>query len=1156
MTRLTAGNELRIKITALSVLVSVFVFIPLLSYASPAMLPAISAILPSEEKPGGKTAGLKAEIDQLLAAFPAENARVQESLAGKLLSFGPEAVEEVCRRLSPAGVSNDSRARFAVNAMAVSLGRPGRERQRIMYIEKILALAQSSPHEEIRNFLISHVQLAGKAEAVKPLARLLTDERTAGPAARALQSIGGPQAGKLLLKSLGKVRGLALEAVIQAIGQLRTPKAAKKLRRYTSSDDPGVRQAALHALALTGDPAVAELLSESKVAASYEERHRAAFLYITYARELAGKGHRREALDAADSIYEFYRRPGESHIASDALELIVTLVDERTAVSTILKALDEEDQSLRAAALELGFRINRDLIVPALIEKAPTVTPATRAQIIDRLGRRRDARALPLIRMSLSDRSADVRLAAIEAINGEWTRDLLHPLIELVTGSEEETQLAAARKALLCFDGKDIMPLVIAAMPSATGPAKAVLLEILGEKAAEAHADLVFAETGSGEDGVRSAALKALAGVARPQDLPRLIRLLTEMDNSREIKNLEDAVAAAATREADTAVSRLINLIKDSPDKEQEAVIRILARFGGKTALDFVSARLSDENPRLRTAALVALSRWPEIEAASRLLGTIKQTDSRHDLLIALEGYVRLVNDSKEPAWKKYQLFKDCLDSVREEADKTVILRGLSAFRDPWTFKLLSAYLGHPVLGPAASEAILEIASEQAPAELWLSRQEAVAILKKIEDLAEDPADMARVRSVIDRRLKQGGFVQLFNGQNLEGWKGLVADPPRRARMSQADLSAAQAEADDRMRSHWKIENGALVFDGRGESLCTASDYADFEFLVDWKIEKGGDSGIYLRGSPQVQIWDPEANPEGSGGLYNNQKGPSKPLARADRPAGEWNNFRIIMIGDLVTVYLNDKLVVDNVALENYWEREKPIYPAGQIELQAHGNRLCFKDIWIREIQKDSPPPELDEFEAADGFLSLFNDCNLEGWIGAEAGYAVENGKIIVVPDGATGNLYTEKEYSDFILRFDFKLYPASNNGIGIRAPVEGDAAYSGLEIQILEDGSPVYRDLKPYQYHGSVYGVFPARRGVLKPPGEWNSEEINVEGRLIKVIVNGVTVVDCNLDEASRGGTIDGREHPGLGRDSGRIGLLDHGSRVEFRNIRLKALK
>jgi len=197
------------------------------------------------------------------------------------------------------------------------------------------------------------------------------------------------------------------------------------------------------------------------------------------------------------------------------------------------------------------------------------------------------------------------------------------------------------------------------------------------------------------------------------------------------------------------------------------------------------------------------------------------------------------------------------------------------------------------------------------------------------------------------------GFVALFNGKDLTGWKGLVGNPKSRAAMTPDQLAEAQKKADEDMRAHWQVIDGALVFDGKGRSLCTAKDYGDFELYVDWKILPHGDSGIYLRGTPQVQIWDPAGNPEGSGGLYNNQKHPRKPLKCADKPIGEWNTFRIKMVGEKVTVWLNGELVVDDVVLENYWERDKPIYPTGQIELQNHGNTLYFKNIYIREIPRE-----------------------------------------------------------------------------------------------------------------------------------------------------------------------------------------------------------
>ncbi|WP_268035317.1 3-keto-disaccharide hydrolase [Algoriphagus sp. PAP.12] len=189
-------------------------------------------------------------------------------------------------------------------------------------------------------------------------------------------------------------------------------------------------------------------------------------------------------------------------------------------------------------------------------------------------------------------------------------------------------------------------------------------------------------------------------------------------------------------------------------------------------------------------------------------------------------------------------------------------------------------------------------------------------------------------------------------------------------------------------------------------------------------------------------------------------------------------------------------------------------------------------------------------------FTILFNGTNLDGWVGNKSSYRAENGMIVIDPKGTGGgNLYTEKEYGDFILRFEFQLTPGANNGLGIHAPLEGDAAYVGKELQILDNTAEKYSQLHEYQYHGSVYGVIPSKRGYLKPVGEWNTEEVIVQHPKIKIILNGETILEGDYLEASKNGTLDGKDHPGLQRSSGHIGFLGHGDVVRFKNIRIKEL-
>lgn len=194
--------------------------------------------------------------------------------------------------------------------------------------------------------------------------------------------------------------------------------------------------------------------------------------------------------------------------------------------------------------------------------------------------------------------------------------------------------------------------------------------------------------------------------------------------------------------------------------------------------------------------------------------------------------------------------------------------------------------------------------------------------------------------------------------------------------------------------------------------------------------------------------------------------------------------------------------------------------------------------------------------ENDEGFSPLFNGKNLDGWVGNKDSYQIKDGMIVIEPNGGGGgNLFTEKEFGDFVLRFEFQLTPGANNGLGIHAPLEGDAAYVGKEIQILDNEAAKYAGLEVYQYHGSVYGVIAAKRGFLKPLGEWNQQEVIVQHPKIKVILNGETILEGDYLEASSNGTLDKKDHPGLRRSSGHIGFLGHGDVVRFKNIRIKEL-
>ena len=404
------------------------------------------------------------------------------------------------------------------------------------------------------------------------------------------------------------------------------------------------------------------------------------------------------------------------------------------------------------------------------------------------------------------------------------------------------------------------------------------------------------------------------------------------------------------------------------------------------------------------------------------------------------------------------------------------------------------------------------------------------------------------------------GFTALFNRRDLAGWYGLEHFDPRLLWAMSPEQRAQKLAANlPEFQKHWRVENGELVNDGEGPYATTDKEYGDIELRIEYKTVAKADSGIYLRANPQVQIWDfTEAGgkwnigaDKGSGGLYNNSPGaPGKdPLVLADKPFGEWNSLRILQVGDKTTVYLNGKLVVDHAGMENFWDRQRPLWPRGPIQLQTHGGEIRWRNVFLREI----PPAEAAALLAEPGFIPIFNGKDFTGWAGPISEYEVKDGAIMCQP-GKGGTLYYNEEFTDFVARLEFQLPPGGNNGLAIRYPGQGDTAYAGMcELQILDDGADQYKELDPRQFTGSAYGMVAAQKGHLRPVGEWNYEQVTVKGSTIKVELNGTTILDADLSKVTS--YMHNSAHPGKDRKSGFFGFAGHNDPVRFRNLRLKPL-
>jgi Domain of Unknown Function (DUF1080) len=414
------------------------------------------------------------------------------------------------------------------------------------------------------------------------------------------------------------------------------------------------------------------------------------------------------------------------------------------------------------------------------------------------------------------------------------------------------------------------------------------------------------------------------------------------------------------------------------------------------------------------------------------------------------------------------------------------------------------------------------------------------------------------------------GFTALFNDKDLAGWHGWAihekgAGPIDFVKLPAADQAKKVESWTADAKKHWSVEKGELVNDGKGAYLATDRDYGDIELLIEYKTVAGADSGIYLRGTPQVQIWDwnqkydevkaPTRKPHlGSGGLFNNTPGAAgrDPLVLADKPFGKWNQFQIVQVGERTWVWLNGKAVVEGARMENYWDRKKPLPKTGSILLQTHGGEIRWRNIFVREVGATESTEWLGKV-AGDGFKPAFNGKDFTGWAGPVENYDIVDGTIVCKPKKG-GFIFTNEEYADFVATLEYKVPPGGNNGLAIRFPGTGRPSVDAMcEIQVLDDDHPKYAKLDVRQFNGSAYGLAAAHRGFARPVGEWNFEQVTVKGTTIQIELNGTRILDVDLAKVTEAKNKE--QHPGRVPAKGHFGFCGHNDPVAFRNVKIKTM-
>jgi len=1073
-------------------------------------------------------------VADALAQLPAQTPKAFDSLMQELAATGADGIRMMAAMLVPAAEGKNAPVEYAINGVVSYVTAAGREelaREIRAGLTDAVAASTDKPNQA---FLLSQLQLCATAAEAPVFVKYAADEYLADYAVRGLISTPGTDGEILALIDASPAPDALLA---YAAAEKRLAAAEPALLKWAADPKAGTptKEAVYNALAKCGTAAsIAPLAAAAKADGYAFTKTDATGAYVALLARLAAAGNSK-AVAAAKAL----RKTGMPQNVRAAGLGIVLGTDAKKQTPELLAALKDADREYRCAALDFAGDFADDALYAAVVKKMPSLSDAAKTDIVSWLGARHAASQANAVIAAISSADEELALAAIRAAGKIGGQEALNALVAQLGGAHAKE----ASAALAAFNGKPNAAFVAAL--DGTPATQANALKLVAKRRITSAADKVFALLNSPDREVRTAAYGALAGVTTPADFNRLCGLLNQAQED-DVKALQAGLKNALAKESsDMQYKMVAGQMAAAPEKAR--YYPLLAQAASKEAID---ALLAADDRQAAFAALLTVQNPAMVDV---LYDLARQNPAWTDA--AISRYTDFVSKSRNTPMRKYQLYRRGLEAKPSPKVQNKLLKALSKTPVFPALTLAVNYMDAPATAETAAMVVKTVAAKN-PA---LGGETVAAALKKAQEvyagLAKSDADAGYAVDEIKgllAKLPAEGYLPV----SLEpsGWEAVVGDPETRKAMKPKALAKAQLEADAAMAQKWSLTDGILTAQANAPAIQFPKQYENFEMILDWKTP--GEAGIAVRAIPQIRL----GGVSGTGMLADD-----KGVADADNRPGNWNTLYVKVVDDRITVFENDVKIVENAVMTNPDMPGEPVGICGCIELIAGAAPVEFRNVYVNELPS-TPVFELSAEEAAEGFEVLFDGRSLHKWTGNTTNYVPLNGTIDVTAQyGGSGNLYTKKEYSDFVLRFEFRfIREGVNNGIGIRTPMGVDAAFEGMEIQILDHDAPIYKDIKNYQQHGSVYGVIAAKRVKFPPLGDWNVEEIRAVGDRITVTVNGEVILDGNIREACQGHCvgdpgekgnhymIDHRNHPGLFNKSGHLGLLGHGAGIQFRNLRV----
>ena len=1098
---------------------------------------ALAALLPfsavAQDARQRTTATIIADaLDQL----PAERQKTYDSVVKDLASTGADGINQLAGMLVPADKGKNATLEYALYAVVSYVSGPEKDAERAEVRKGLKESIDKCTDNANKAFLMNMLQRCATAEDAPFFVKYANDSYLADWAINGLALEGMDDALLELIKNDGACR----EKLAYAAGDKKLAAAEPILIGWLKDADAKTKKAIYHTLGIIGTAKSLPVLGAAAKAVGYdwEAETDANSAYLRLIKNLADQKDK-AGVAAAKALL---KSANKAFVRGAALEAVVT-AEGAKAKTLVTAALADNNRDYRVNALRLSESFADDAWYASVAKTLKAKgDKEVKADVLNWFGAKKVASQIDAVVANMNSANTEIAEAAIAAASKIGGETALNALVAQLNGKNAQ----AASAALLSFNGK-VNDKVIAAL-DADKATQIAALGIASTRSMEAAADKVFAMLNSSDAETSAAAYKALAGVVEPADFGRLCDLIEKGKYTAEIQNAMKS--ALLSLPAD----KQMEVVTPAVNKSSNASLYypVLAQVGNSAAIAEI---MKGYNGNYKNEAFAALLTVDNVEMIDVLYNIA--VNDKANAQAALARYTNMVNKSANTLVRKYQLYRKALEIATDAKVQANLLKLLGGTNTYQAFLLASQYLDNKATAEEAAQAVRNIASKNTgnfggePVRKALEK--AVEVFKGIGD-ADAGYAIDDIKTIL-QKLPEAAYAPVFGN---ETWSVVALNPVEKAAMKAKKIKKAEAAAAQTAAQVWAAtETGMAYAGGAAATMGSGKNYENFELMFEWKGE--GKAGLGVRSIPQIDLGG-----EKSGALSGNVEN-NTPAKLADNAAGEWNTVYVKVLNDRVTVELNGVTTANNVILENVYDRNVPAFVEGQLMLIGEGAPIELREMYMRELPS-TPRFELSEEEKKEGFEVLFDGTSMHKWTGNTTDYVPVDGTIYVTAQyGGSGNLYTKKEYSDFVFRFEFAfMRKGVNNGVGVRTPMGVDAAYEGMELQILDHDAPIYKNLREYQQHGSVYGIIAAKRVKFPALGEWNTEEIRFEGDNVKVTVNGEVILEGNIREACQGHnvapdggkknpyTVDKKNHPGLFNKKGHIGFLGHGAGVKFRNIRI----